>query len=109
MDADEVIIVADAIPYKFNKELSHQRFDYAYLLQKNNKSVHFVANKALGSSSKRREWLQSFPWFPTCMIPNIAYEDVIHAIWQGELVQNKPQSLVQLKEAMNPLLTKILK
>lgn len=106
-ESDEIMFVADFFPHKFNKQSSQQRFNYAFQLREQGKSVNFIANRDLKSSA-RKEWIQSFPWRPICFLPNIEYDKMIQTIWKGKIVQDHPEIYPKLFNSMLPWLTRIL-
>jgi serine/threonine protein kinase len=106
-EADEIILVADMDPYKFNRELTQQRFDYAFQLNKLGNSVHFIANKDL-ESQFQKDWIQSFPWSPTCRLPSFSYSDIIRAAWKGKLIQDQSDIKNRLLISSYPLLKQIV-
>lgn len=107
LDADEIICVADGHPDHFSDNTTQQNMAFAHKLKELHKPVHFVANRYMASIAPK-EWLHAFPWSPLCKLPNIAYDDMMQAVWKQKLVYDDPYILQQLKEGYYPFLKRIL-
>jgi serine/threonine protein kinase len=105
--ADEIIVVLDASPGKCNRPSSRAHFDRFDMYQKRGKKVHYVANGNLPGHF-RNEWVDSLPAVPLCSLPEIPRAEVMRAVWKGECIQDQPEILEQLNDALAPLLRKIL-
>lgn len=107
LDADEIICVADGHPDRFSQETAQQHIAFAHKLKALNKSVHFIANRYMTSLTPK-EGLDVFPWSPLCKLPNIAYEQIMQAVWKQRLVFDDSRILEQLRQGFEPFLKRIL-
>lgn len=105
LDADMIVFVLDTFPSKAEREETLRNAQFLAELKAKGKAVHVLANRDVESSSaKRKEWLHSLPLIPSVLHPNLDYEQIIHAVWEGELVQDRPEILQQLLVSCYPLI-----
>ncbi|MEC0228389.1 serine/threonine protein kinase [Paenibacillus alba] len=105
--ADEIVVLLDASPGKCHRPRSRALFELFMMYQKRGKKVHFVANGNL-PGQYRKEWLDALPTAPLCTMPEISRGEVMQAVMKGECIQDRPDILEQLSDALSPLLHEIL-
>jgi hypothetical protein len=104
--ADEIFIVVDPQPTKWNATMMQRMKDTLDKLIKCGKSVHLIANRD-HLFAARKQWLQSLPLTPLCSIPDIAYSEVVDALWRGRPVQGTNEVKAKLIQSLQPLLNRL--
>jgi serine/threonine protein kinase len=105
--ADEIIVVVDSSPGKCSRPSTRKLIEHFETFQKRGKKLHYIANGALPAHF-RREWQDSIPSALLCTIPEIPRSDVMQAVWKGDCIQDQPQYLSKLYDALKPILREIL-
>ncbi|MEW9698822.1 serine/threonine protein kinase [Paenibacillus sp. SI8] len=104
--ADEIVVVLDASPGKCNRPSTRAHLEMLESYRKRGKKVRYIANRSsLGRLHKG--WTVSLPEPPLCAIPEIPYDEVMRAVWKGECIQDQPQILDLLSDALMPLMREI--
>ncbi|MCD1260374.1 serine/threonine protein kinase [Paenibacillus athensensis] len=80
---DDIVLVADSLPSKFNRPLSQERFKRLIDLKRTGKSISIVGNKDIKRHG-RGEWIRSLPFEPVACVPYIPYEEIIGIVWKGK-------------------------
>ena len=105
--ADTLVAVADPYPAKWASPTADRSVRQLMEWHDAGKSVHFVANKDVGHRD-RNDWLRSFPLRPRCVIPAVAHERVVGALWAGRLPHAVPGVGEKLVRSLEPLIAQSL-
>jgi len=80
--AAKIICVADAQPAGLSRLDSQKHTSYLKGLKDAGSPVEWVGNRPPAGSA-RREWLESFPCEPVCILPELDYSGWTSAVWRG--------------------------
>jgi len=101
-DVDDILLVADSLPSKFNRPLSQQRFKQLIELKRSGKSVSIIGNKDVKRHG-RAEWIRSLPFEPTGCVPYISYEEIVGILWKGKLPHEDETVMAQIVPELLPV------
>lgn len=101
--ADLIILVADPMPQGWRSMVCERKLRIAETWHDQGINVHFVANRAVDVKGKK-QWLRSFPWKPTCIVPALDYTWMVEAAWGGVNVQQHSKAGPLLQKSMASLL-----
>lgn len=107
LSADAIVAVLDASPGKLNRASTKKKLEQLQAWSEGGQTVYYAGNREV-PSFMRGEWEAALPAAPVCMIPDIPYEQVLHALWKGRCVQDQAPWLEKLYTAFLPLLQAII-
>jgi eukaryotic-like serine/threonine-protein kinase len=102
--ADDIWVITDTSPAKVNRPSSRIRINM--LEQHYGSKVKWIVNRD-SPASGRSNWFQSLPKASAARLPEIVYEQVLHAMREGTFVQEEPDLRKKLLESFSPLLKSI--
>lgn len=99
-EADIIVAVADPTPSRWMLPLTGEYAEALMRRHEAGREVHFIANKSIAFKGNK-EWLASFPFKPSAIIPYVSYEEIVRSSWKGELVQQHPDVKPLLHKALD--------
>jgi hypothetical protein len=105
--ADAIVAVAGPHPAKLAAPACRRQASLLADWKSQGRPVHLVANRDAGFVG-RREWLDSLPFEPAAMLPELPVAAVLEAEWKGRRVQDDPELAPQLADALRPLFAELL-
>lgn len=106
-NADLIVCVVDTYPTRIHLAETELLLKSLEHWKKSGKKVVMVVNKDINTQDKKA-WLKSLPYPPICAIPYISYEDIVGAVWRGELAQDHLHWKEKCRKAVYPLLQEIV-
>jgi hypothetical protein len=109
LDADEIIFVADSmLSTKYTRPDTVEISKLMFELKQFGKNVHIVANRDVPLGGKRKQWLQSLPYPPEGIVPDISYKNVVTAAWDAKLIFDEDEVRVDLLSGLYSILRRIV-
>ena len=101
--ADEIMIVADCTPSKWNERRRDALRDAVGIALERGIPVHWVGNRDQPFAS-RRNWLELFPVPPAVLLPQFPPADAAEAVWKGTAVPAAPSHAEAMEQAWRVLM-----
>lgn len=101
--ADEIVVVIDPFPSKWDSERTRRKLYLLRQLSKEGPSIHWIMNKD-APHARRKERMNNAPAKPLCVLPYVSPEQRLLALDKGKLIQDMPAIRESVAIALKPLL-----
>jgi len=105
--AQEIIVVVDSSPAKWNVSTSRTNLELLRAMQCAGTGVSLIANRDVPMSF-RGDWLASLPQEPLCTLPELPRRTMLEAEWRGRIVFDDPDVRGMIGAMLTPMMSRIV-